>query len=414
MTSLESHVPDDGLIRDPAQVAAIAQEITLHGSMCFDIEFVSEGRLIPELSLLQVSWGRVDSPHVAAIDFLAVGLGGIAPIFELIGRADIETVAHSARQDLGLLAVRYGVSASTFWDTQIAAAFVGMGEQMSYARLVQELAGARIDKAQQFTAWLTRPLSPEQLRYALDDVRYLPRVWAALRYRLGDLGRLSWVREESARLAACVGPLGPPEEAYKDIKGWRSLSGPALGSLRALAAWRQRQAVAENKPYSWIVSDRAMLDLCRTGASEARALRAVRGVGEGTVRRYGKDMLEALSAGAGAPPPDTLEPVKSALSSRGQVWASILTNLIQARCMDASIAPRFIAARSDAEALADWFDRGDRSCEPPIDLLKGWRRELAGEDALAWLRGDSAIAASMTNTAIELRAVPGARKSDDF
>lgn len=361
--------------------------------MAFDIEFVSEGRFIPELSLLQVAWGPVESPHVAAIDFLAVGRDGIQPLFALLEDPAIEVVAHSARQDLGLLATRYQVSVAGLWDTQIAAAFAGLGEQIGCAKLVQGLTGGKLDKSQQFTAWLTRPLTARQVRYALDDVRYLPAVWAELRRRLVELGRLEWVREESARLAAGVGPPGPPEVAYQDVKGWRNLGGAALGSLRALAAWRLEQALAENKPMSWIVPDRAMLELCRRGPESVRELRAVRGVGEGTARRYGVAMLAAMAEGAKAPPPAP-PPRSDGLSPRAQVWSAVISSLVQARCLAANIAPRLVGARDDAETLAAWFDSGDRAREPDVELLTGWRRELAGEAVLAWLQGRSVIAAT--------------------
>lgn len=358
--------------------------------MVFDIEFVSEGRYIPELSLLQLAWGDVAAPEIAVIDCLAADP---APILELIAGEQVETVAHAARQDLGLLAARHGVVARAFWDTQIAAAFLGIAEQIGYGRLVAHMLGVDLDKGAQFTAWLERPLSERQLRYAVDDVRYLPRIWAALRADLQARGRLGWVREESDRLAAGAMPYGPAEEAYLDIKGGRGLRGRALASLQALAAWRQTQALAENKPLSWVLPEPAMIELCKRVPRELRDVRAVRGIGEGTVRRYGADILAVLTAAARQPPPPASPPA-SPLGARAQMWAPVLAALIQALAARAGIASRFVGTRGDAEALAAWFDEGARGAEPDIQLLAGWRRELAGEAVLAWLRGERAIIAS--------------------
>lgn len=388
------HISEDNqysLITDPAAIAAIAADIARTGAMVFDLEFSSEDRFIPELSLMQVAWGDdPGSPNIALIDCVP---GPPTPLFELIGREDISVVIHSARQDLGLLAVRYGVRARSLWDSQIAAAFVGIGEHVSYAKLIDELCGVSLDKSAQFTAWLERPLSSRQLAYAVADVRYLPAAWAELKKRLEARGRLDWVREESERLAASTVPLGPPEEAYRDVKCARGLTAKALGSLRALAGWRQRQALAENKPLSWIVPDPAMVELCRAGAKSERALRAVRGVGEGTVRRYGAAIMDQIAQGARTPVPETVLPARPALSQRGQILAAVVVALVQARCLEEDIAPRFVATRSDAEALVTWFESGAAG-EPEIELMRGWRRTLAGDLVLAWLRGERALIAT--------------------
>ena len=372
--------------------------------MVFDIEFVSEGRYIPELSLLQVAWGDADAPEIALIDCLAADP---APLLELIAGERVEVVAHSARQDLGLLAARHGIVARAFWDTQIAAAFLGIGEQIGYGRLVAQSLGVTIDKGAQFTAWLDRPLSERQLRYAADDVRYLPRIWAALRADLEVRGRLSWVREESDRLAAGAMPYGPADEAYLEIKGGRGLRGRALALLRALAAWRQNHALAENKPLSWVLPEPAMIELCKRGPRDLSDVRAVRGIGEGTVRRYGADILAVLTAAARQKPPPALPP-PAPLAARAQILAPMLAALIQSLAAGAGIAPRFVGTRADAEALAAWWGAGAGGAEPGIALLGGWRRELAGEAVLAWLRGERAIVSSRDGEqALALVDLPG-------
>lgn len=390
------------LVTEGGRVGEIAGEIREAGVMYFDLEFVSEARFIPELALLQVSWGDAEEPSTAMVDCLAADP---RPLFDVIEAAEVPVVAHAATQDLALLATRFGVRAQGFRDTQIAAAFVGVGDQIGYGNLIKELLAIKLDKGAQFTDWLKRPLSDKQLRYALADVLYLPRAWAELETRLSERGRLDWVDEESELLAASQTGLGPSEDAYKTVKGWRALDPRQLGALRALASWRQNLAVQKNKPLGWILPDKAMVELCRKRAKSDRDLRAVRGIGDGTVRRYGKLILEQLRDGAADPIEREGEGPPTQLSPRGQVWAAVVANLIQSRCIDEGIAPRFGGTRSDAEALVGWFEAGADPADADSPLLVGWRKEMLGDDLLAFLRGEKAVVASADGAPLGLRDV---------
>ncbi len=240
------------LITDSATVEQLAGELLRAGSFAFDLEFLSANRYIPELALVQVGWGDRESPRVAAVDPLSAE---IAPLLALVARADITKLLHSAQGDLALLGARYGVEAKSVVDTQLAALLAGLGESVGYARLIAELLGREIDKGLQFTNWLERPLTPEKLSYALDDVRYLPLAWARLEQQLASLGRLEWLGEESARLAASAARRLPPAEIYQKLGGWQRLSPPQLGAFAALAQWREERALETNKPPSWLLKD---------------------------------------------------------------------------------------------------------------------------------------------------------------
>jgi ribonuclease D len=185
------------------------------------------------------------------------------------------------------------------------------------------------------------------------------------------------------------------------------LHGRALAALRSLAAWRQTRALAENKPLSWVLPEPAMVELCKRGARSPRDLRAVRGIGEGTIRQYGDEIVAALSMGADQPAPPA-EPPPPPPSARAQIWAAVVGALVQARCVGAGIAPRFVANRADADALAAWFDGDARAVEPDIPLLQGWRRELAGEAALAWLRGEVCLRSDPAHAELLVLVAPDA------
>lgn len=371
------------LVTDPAEVAGLADTLAAAGVFALDLEFVSESRYIPELCLVQVGWGDPEEPRVAALDPLAVDVG---PVVSLVGDPRVATILHSAQADLALLAHRFGIEAAGVLDSQVAAAFLGIGDQIGYAGLVDALLGVRIDKGAQFTDWSRRPLSPHQLAYALDDVRFLHRLWPRLAASLAERGRFEWAREETERIARAAVTRPPPEEAYRKVKGWNELRGRALGALRGAAAWRERLALGENKPPSWIAQDRTLLDLARQIPPDERALASQRGLREGVGRRHGRDLLAALLAGAADPPPPP--PHFERLPPKAEVWSVLLSGIVSARSKEAGIAPRYVAARDEVDRLVRWWLAGDRQ-RPPADLpvLTGWRREIAGAALLEWLSG---------------------------
>jgi ribonuclease D len=387
-------------LTQPAEVAALAAELAAAGAFALDLEFVSESRYVPELALVQVAWGKVEQPEVAAVDPLAVDP---RPVVELVSDPRVKKLLHAGQGDLALLAYLFGVRGEAVVDTQIAASFVGLGDQVGYAPLAHRLLGIELDKTSQFTRWTRRPLSAEQLAYALDDVRYLPRLWAELERRLKARGRVVWVEEESRRLAETAARRIPPDEVFRRIRGWNTLQPRQLGALRALTAWREREALASNRPPAWILQEGPLLALARRPPKSQAALAEVRGVSEAVVRRHGKEVLAALRRGLEEPLEATREP---ALPAVAQGWAALLAALIAARCREADVAQRFVAGRGDAEALAGWWLAGDRGREPDLPLLQGWRRNLAGQAVLDWLAGRTAIAAD-GGAAAGIQLVPG-------
>jgi ribonuclease D len=369
-------------------VRTVADDIRALGVCALDLEFVSESRYVPELGLVQVAWGDPETPRVVAADPLATD---VEPLLGLVSDPGVEVAIHAFQGDLALISDRFGLEAQAVVDTQVAAAFLGVGDQVGFTTLVERTVGVELDKGAQFTDWLRRPLTDEQLRYALADVRYLLPAWAELRRRLADRGRLDWVREESERLARAAARRRPPEETFRKIGGWNRLDPRQLGALRALAAWREEEALSSNTPPAWLLPDRTVLELARRRPTDRNRLRRVRGVKAGVAHRHGSAILEALARGADDPADPERPPRR--LTGQGRTWASLLSGLIQARCREQEVAPRFVGARADAEALVRWWIEGDREREPDLPLLTGWRREMVGEEALAWLAGDIALAA---------------------
>lgn len=369
------------LTRD-ADVSRVAGEIRSAGRCALDLEFVSESRYVPELALVQAAWGDPHDPRVVAADPLGAEVG---PLVELVEDPQVEVVFHAAQGDLSLLADRFEVRGRGVFDSQIGAAFLGIGDQVGYTTLISEVLEVDLDKGAQFTDWLRRPLSTRQLRYALDDVRYLLPAWVELRHRLEERGRLGWVGEESERLAEDAARRVPPEEAYTKIGGWQRLGRQQLGPLQALAEWRERQALESNTPPSWLLSNKTVLQLARRPPRDLEALEKVRGVKGRVVGRHGRRILQALAEGAGRKPEAGER--RPRLQEQGRTWASRIADLVRARCREADVAPRFVATKAEAEELVRWWIHGDRGDEPDLPLLEGWRRQLVGQEALDWLAG---------------------------
>ncbi len=353
--------------------------------VALDVEFVSEGRYIPELALVQIAFEEQGKKVAYALDPQTANL---QPVLALISDPQVAVLGHAARQDLALLWSRSHVKAQNFIDTQIAAAFAGLGEQIGYARLVRELTGVELDKELQWTDWARRPLSDRQLSYALNDVLYLLPCWAELKRRLEGRDRLSWVVEESTALTRSAVLRRSPEEAYQYVGGWNSLKGAQLGSLRALAAWRETMALDTNKPPSWLLPDAAMVDLSRKQAKTERALRRARGLNPGVISDHGHTLLDLIAKGAENPP--TLTGAQEALTTREQALVSVVLGILQARCMDEELPPRFAGTRGDAEELVRHAMRDGIPAES-VMLLGGWRKTMVGGEILDWLRGKKTL-----------------------
>lgn len=369
-------------------VERVAAAVRAAGQFAIDLEFMSEERYVPELALVQVAWRANGVPTAVAIDPLAVDT---SPIAKLVADPEVITILHSGQADLSLLRARLGVAGASIVDTQVAAAFLGMGEQIGYAPFIQRTLGLTVDKGGQFTEWLRRPLSEDQLRYALDDVLHLLPAWQIVEDELRERGRLAWVLEECERMARGWSDRPPPEEMYRRVSGWATLRPRQQGALRAVAAWRERESLSANRPPARLVAERTLLELARRPPRTVDGLREVRGMTDGIVRRYGMQILDALHEGEqhpieGGDMPKPLPPA-------AQAWAGVLGGLVQAHCRDADIAARFVASRADLEAVALWWFEGDHAVEPDVAVMRGWRRELVGEVVLRWLRGSLGLVA---------------------
>jgi ribonuclease D len=257
--------------------------------------------------------------------------------------------------------------------------------------------GARLGKEQQWTDWLRRPLAPAQLTYAASDVLHLPAIAGDLRARLEETGRLGWVVAECDDLAQIGYDAAhvPSEDAWRDVSGARALDDAGRTAARRLAAWRVREAIALNKPPSWLVNDKALLELAKTRPTDERGVSRVRGLGE-HARRNADALIAAIAAAAAdVRAGDIPSPAVpwGPPGQRAQLWEEVVVALVQSASVETGIAPRWLATRGDAEDVARALDarRDGRFEEIDHPVFTSWRRDVIGRRVLAWLRGELAL-----------------------
>ncbi|MBI5853878.1 MAG: ribonuclease D [Nitrospirae bacterium] len=367
-------------ITDQQALGELCLQIQRAPRLAVDTEFVGEDTFVPRLELVQVATVEMS----AVIDVPATG--PLDALWELLSDGRIEKVVHAGRQDLELVYAHAKQVPSPVFDTQMAAAMVGYGTQISYAQLVERVVGAKIAKSHTLTNWSYRPLTEEQLAYALDDVHYLLPVHDHLVQRLQSMGRQAWMQEEFARLTGSLTDGSrEPRQRYQRIKGWEGLKPQAAAVLRELVAWRDEEARRRNVPRGRIVRDEVLLQLARHIPKTPAALRSTRGLNGSEVERNGAAMMEAIRRGLAVPPgewPDVPKTRRPEPESIGQV--EVLQAVLKARAAELNIAPTLLATAADLQAVIEM--RITRQATD-VPLLQGWRRELAGKLLLEVLDG---------------------------
>jgi ribonuclease D len=378
---------DATLITTAEQLAAAVFRMRGATRLALDTEFMRERTYYPQLCLLQVA---TDSDCV-----LVDPLNGLdfSELLELLAEPGRVKVVHAARQDLEVLYLAGGRVPLPVFDTQIAAALVGLAPQIGYAELVARQLGHSIDKGQTRTDWSRRPLSPEQLAYAADDVHHLLELHTSLIEELKKHGRQHWLEEDASAFADETLYRTEPTEAWRRLKGIGRLKPTERAIARAVARWREERAIASDKPRGWILPDEALLAMAAIAPRSLDELATVRALQPAVHRKRGEELLALIDAARKTPddlaadlPGRRLEPDESALAAR-------LIDEVRAEAARLGISAELLATRRDVEALVLG------QTEPAV--LRGWRRGAIGERllALAATAGVRAPRASHGNSA---------------
>jgi ribonuclease D len=354
------------------------------GRLGIDTEFMPEGRYRPLLCLVQVSVGE----EVVVLDPLGGDLGDPAPLAAVLADPAVEVVLHAGRQDVAILRRVWSTTFVNVFDTQVAAGFAGFSAQAGYTGLLHDVLKIRLAKSASFTRWDARPLTPEQVRYAREDVEHLLPLADELQRRLTERGRLEWAREE-CRVIADATDERAPEDAWRRLPRVSGLDARSRAVARELAAWRERTAAAEDRPVGSVVRDPTLVELAKRAPSNAKELGQIRGAGPDVVRRRAREILAAVERGRDAPPIRLDESDRLATDSIDGPTIALAEALVRARAHEAGLAYELIAARADLAPIVVAARRGKP--EPDVRTLRGWRRELVGAELLELLAGNRSL-----------------------
>ena len=368
------------LIADQDALAAFCARQAKAKYLAVDTEFMRDSTYWPKLCLAQI--GGPDA--VAAIDALAPGLD-LEPLFDLLKNKKVLKVFHSARQDMEIFYLAMGALPEPIFDTQVAAMVCGFGESVGYDTLARKLSGARIDKSSRFADWARRPLKTRQVEYALSDVIHLRPVYEKLRGLLEKSGRTAWLDEEMAVLTAPETYQLLPETAWMRLKT-RSGDRRYLAVLRALAAWREREAQRRDVPRNRVLRDEQLFDIAVHRPDSAEELARTRGLSRELAQgRIGRAILGAIAEGMAVPEAECPSPPPRSERPAGLgPVVDLLKVLLKMKCESHEVAQKLVASSADLEAIA-----ADDHAQVPA--LHGWRHDVFGGDALALKRGELAL-----------------------
>ncbi|MFY9204981.1 MAG: ribonuclease D [Yoonia sp.] len=365
-------------------LAAFCIEAAKRPYVTVDTEFLRERTYYSKLCLIQLAYQDDAGDDACIVDPLVEGLS-LAPLYDLFADVGVVKVFHAARQDLEIFHVDQEIIPTPLFDTQVAAMVCGFGEQVGYETLVRKICKADLDKSSRFTDWSRRPLTDAQAKYAVGDVTYLRDIYEHLSARLDKSGRKKWVAEEMAVLNDPATYQADPDEAWRRVKT-RTSSGRFLGIVRELARFRETYAQARDIPRSRVYKDDALVEIASTKPqSEQDLSRSRLLLREARRGDIAQGILEAIRTGL-ALPNDAL-PKPDLARAKLQVnpaLADMLRVLLKSISDNEDVAAKLIASSADLDALA----AGERD----VPALRGWRKEVFGDEALRLCDGKIGLA----------------------
>ncbi len=369
-------------IADAAQLEALCARVAGAQRVALDTEFHSERSYAPRLMVVQLAF----EDGAAIVDPLALPqLGGL---IDALSRVTV--VGHALASDLKIFADRFGIVPPEVFDTQVAAAFLGYGMQISLADLVRDVRGVRLAKTQTVSDWSTRPFSQRQLEYLVDDVAHLLPMEAELRARLSAKGRLEWALAESAALGEVERYRSDERRAYLRIPGAMRMSRRELGVLAELVKLRDRLARSRDLPPKFILPDDVLGGLATLRPKRADELTQLRRLEAGARRQYGEALLAAVAAGEAIEEAALPERPQRPLGQARETVAALLGVVVGAVARAHDLPPSLLVPRAGLERVAREVPARER-LEEALGVSR-WRYDLVGDAIWRLLSGQSAIA----------------------
>lgn len=363
------------LIDDDSQLKAFVKRCCTSPYMAIDTEFLREKTYYARLCLIQVAI----EGEVAIIDPFAIK--DITLLNDALTSPDVVKIFHASSQDIEILYHETGVVPRPVFDTQIAAALLGKSQQASYSSLVSSYCSVNLPKKDSFTDWSQRPLKDSQIRYAADDVVYLPQIYYDMVEVLNEKNRLHWLDKAFEEISSPEKYEIKPEERYRKLRRVNQLNAQQMAAAREFAAWRELKAQKINVPRKWIVSDEQIVEACRREARTIDELFMVRGMRESLRAENARQAVACIKKGLSCPKeqlPQVHEKPKN--EHNVDIVVDLMNAVVHLRARENHIAPQTLAPQAELMKLA----RGhDDECE----LLKGWRYKVIGKELKELLKG---------------------------
>lgn len=369
-------------IANQEDLEAFAKRAMRSSVLAIDTEFLREKTYYAKLCLLQLA---TDDETAIVDPFEVDDLRVLAPLLE---NESVVKLFHAGGQDLEILLREVGVLPRPLFDTQVAAALLGHTQQIGYAALVHAECGVTLKKIDSFTDWSRRPLSDSQLEYAADDVAYLPRMYERMRAQLVELGRLAWLDRDFEDLADPKRYATNERERYRRLKRVSQLSRRQLAAAREVAAWRELEAQRRDVPRKWVVTDEQIVEACKREARTIDELFMVRGMSDRLSTKDARCVVALMSSALDAPPDAWPEPDRCGKNEPNvDAELDLMCALVRLRAKQNGVAFPTLASHDDLARVARGYREG-------VDVLRGWRRSLVGEELLRLLEGKIALSLS--------------------
>ncbi len=369
-------------ITTPGQLADLCAELARAETIAFDTEFVSEDTYRSDLCLIQVAAGE----KLAVIDPLAVG--DVTPFWEALAAEGHETVVHAGREELCFSLASIGRRPTRLFDVQIAAGLVGYEYPAGYGSLISKILGQIPRKGETRTDWRRRPLSPQQMDYALDDVRYLPGLRDRLKSQLESLGRMEWLAAEMNAWQDEV-EASRTRERWRRVSGINGLSARSLAIVRELWRWREAEAARRDSPVRRVLRDDLIVELAKRQTADQKRIRQVRGMERGDLQRLLPQIAQHVDVALQLSDSEIPHSERRDLPQQFNVLGQFLATALSSICRKARLAPSIVGTVGDVRDLIA-YRLGYDAHEPPL-LERGWRAGVVGQPLDDLLFGRTSI-----------------------
>lgn len=373
------------VITSPSELAKCCEQLVACQRFGLDTEFVGEDSYHPKLCLIQVATARglflIDPQTVGSLD----------SFWKVVTNPNHVVIVHAGREEVRLCQLWSGLTPANLFDLQIAAGMVGLTYPLSHGKLVHQVLGIRLSKAETLTEWRNRPLTKEQIQYAYDDVRYLLPLWEKLSTQLDILDRLPWAREEFERLktGAMLSEemILPTSEKWRKLRGIGSLDRRGLAVVRELYEWRELAAARANRPARTIVRDDLLVEIARRNPGSSRDLKVIRGVPKQSLEAIFQVVKRVHTA------PTEEYPIvveKEQDPAQLNLIAHLLTAVLGDLCSKKQLATNLVASQQDIRQMvrSHYYQRHYPDDTP---LFQGWRATHILPELEAVLRGERVL-----------------------